>query len=211
VGDAGTIVENDGGGWQLVLSPSTAGLRSVWALDTGEAYAVGVNGEVLHRQTGVWSRETPFTSATLSGVWADKPYDWFAVGDGGEIWQNRGTGWLPMLSPRRDDLFDVFGSDSAFVFAVGEMDSLLFYDQVQWQPLLPIPTERYHAIWATICPLTAAAATAALSPRERALHCSNTYFAGTEGTVARVTLLGTYEILAGPHRGTAFPGVVPAR
>ena len=64
---------------------------------------------------------TAFSTRDLNAVWADKPGDWFAVGDGGKIWQNRGAGWTPMASPRSDDLFDVLGSDSAYVWAVGDV------------------------------------------------------------------------------------------
>jgi hypothetical protein len=70
----------------------------------------------------------------LRAIWADKPRDWFVVGDNGEIWQERGSGWTAMASPRTDDLHDVFGSDSAFVFTVGDADSILFYDGFTWSP-----------------------------------------------------------------------------
>jgi len=131
-------------------------------------------------------------------VWADKPRDWFAVGDGGEIWRNDGSGWAPMNSPRSGDLLAVAGSDSAFVFAAGEIDSVLFYDRIAWTPVVPNPTTRLETIWATVCPLPPLAA--GESRRSRAaLHCSNTYLAGSSETMVRYTLLGTYEILHGPR------------
>ncbi len=163
------------------------------ALSTGEAYAVGAAGTIVHRVAGVWSAPAPFTSARLRAVWADKPRDWFAVGDGGEIWQERGAGWSLMASPRTDDLYDVHGSDSAYVFAVGDTDSILFYDQVAWRTLEPNPAGRLESIWATIC----AVPPAPLSNRDVAVHCSNTYFAGRSGVVTRFTLFGSYERLAG--------------
>jgi hypothetical protein len=70
---------------------------------------------------------------------------------------------------------------------------VLFYDQIAWRALVPVPRGRFEAIWATICPVPFPAGNAAAS-----VHCSNTYFAGSEMTVARYTLLGTYEILSGP-------------
>ncbi len=194
VGDNGVILQHDGFAWQSVISPSLESLHGVWALKTGEAYAVGTRGEVLRRFAGAWNREPAFTSVTLRAVWADKPDDWFAVGDGGEIWQNRGTGWKQMSSTRSGDLYDVFGSDSAYVFVSGAVDSVLFYDQTGWQPIAPTPAARLEAIWAIVCALPNSTGRSAGSP----MHCSNSYFAGTEGTVARYTLLGTWEILAGP-------------
>jgi hypothetical protein len=194
VGDGGTIIENDGSGWTKATSPTGADLRGVWALGSGEAYAVGVGGSVAHRSGGAWTLETGFTGADLNSVWADKPRDWFAVGDGGEIWQNRGSGWMPMSSPRSGDLLVVAGSDSAFVFAAGAIDSVLFYDQLEWTPIAPNPTKRLEGIWATVCPLSPVASSGAA-----ALHCSNTYLAGSSEAMARYTLIGTYEILHAPR------------
>ena len=79
-----------------------------------------------------------------------------------------------MASPQSDDLHDVFGSDSAYVWAVGDTDSILFYDQISWQPVRPNPSGHLDAIWATICAISVAADGA---------HCSNTFFAGAGGAV----------------------------
>jgi hypothetical protein len=194
VGTGGVIVSNDGSGWTKETSPTSATLDGVWAFPAGEAYAVGAAGTVIHRVAGVWSFVAPFTPSRLRAVWADKPGDWFAVGDNGEIWQRRSAGWTAMTSPRSDDLYDVFGSDSAFVFAAGDADSVLFYDGFDWRPLVPRVATRLEGIWATICalPPMPAAATAGF-------HCSNTYFAGTSSVATRVTLLGSYEVMNDPR------------
>jgi hypothetical protein len=136
----------------------------------------------------------PFTASRLRAIWADKPHDWFVVGDNGEIWQERGAGWTAMVSPRADNLHDVFGSDSAFVFTAGEADSVLFYDGFEWTPIAPRVADRLQAVWATVCDLP-------LQPgAERgALHCSNTYFAGTTSVITRFTLLGSYEVMNDPR------------
>jgi len=194
VGTGGVIIANDGSGWVKQTSPTSATLEGVWALPDGEAYAVGEAGTVVHRAAGVWSLEAPFTSSRLRAIWADKPRDWFAVGDNGEIWQRRSAGWTAMTSPRTDDFYDVFGSDSAFVFAAGDADSVLFFDGFEWSPLVPRVATRLEGIWATICALPPMPATTAAT-----LHCSNTYFAGTTSVATRVTLLGSYEIMNDPR------------
>jgi photosystem II stability/assembly factor-like uncharacterized protein len=163
----------------------------VWGLVDGDVVAVGAGGVVIATDgVAPWAVVPAFTARDLNAVWADKPGDWFAVGDAGEIWQDRGAGWMPMSSPRGDDFHDVFGSDSAYVWAVGDADSILFYDQIAWRPIAPNPSGRLDAIWATICPLSLAARGAA-----RDVHCSNTYFAGAGGFLAYYTLLNTYDDL----------------
>ncbi len=192
VGANGVIVEYDGGGWQTVTSPTSADLYGVWGLDNGEVIAVGGGGVVIRSDgVGPWAVVPAFTATDLNAVWADKPGDWFAVGDAGGIWQERGAGWIPMVSPRGDDFHDVFGSDSAYVWAVGNADSILFYDQIEWLPVAPNASGRLDAVWATICPLSLAAG----DPVGTA-HCSNTYFAGAGGAFARYTLFNTFEELS---------------
>jgi len=119
------------------------------------------------------------------------------VGDNGEIWQERGAGWTQMVSPRSDDFYSVFGSDSAFVFAAGAADSILFYDGIDWKPVAPRYTDRMEGIWATVCALPPSPAPP--RPAPAGFHCSNTYFCGTASVVTRFTLLGTYEVLNDPR------------
>lgn len=203
VGDHGIILERSGAVWNLVASNTTQTLRGVWALADGEAYAVGDAGTVVHRTGGTWSPVTAFSSSTLRSVWAaprkspnpPNPRDWFAVGDNGEIWQERGSGWTQMDSRRTDDFYCIAGSDSAFVWAAGEADSILWYDGFDWKPIAPRYAKRLEGIWAFVCPVARAASPAAAA----ALHCSNTYFAGTTSVVTRYTLLGSYEVLNDPR------------
>jgi hypothetical protein len=101
-----------------------------------------------------------------------------------------------MVSPRTDDFYSIFGSDSAFVFAAGAADSILFYDGFDWRPIAPRHANRLEAIWATVCALPPPSPPGAAPS---AFHCSNTYFAGTASVVTRFTLLGSYEILNDPR------------
>jgi hypothetical protein len=100
-----------------------------------------------------------------------------------------------MISPRTDDFYSVFGSDSAFVFAAGAADSVLFYDGFDWRPIAPRRADRLEAIWATVCALPPSPGPAPAA----GFHCSNTYFAGTTSVVTRFTLLGSYEVLNDPR------------
>ncbi|HET6462419.1 MAG TPA: hypothetical protein VFH33_01355 [Candidatus Krumholzibacteria bacterium] len=203
VGDHGIILQRSGGVWNTVASGSTsANWYGVYALADGEAYAVGDAGTVAHRTGATWSAVTAFTTSRLRAVWAaprespspPHPRDWFAVGDNGEIWQERGSGWTPMVSPRTDDFYCIAGSDSAFVWAAGDADSILFYDGFDWRPKAPRYAGRLEGIWAFVCPLARALPAAAAG-----LHCSNTYFAGTTSVVTRFTLLGSYEVMNDPR------------
>ena len=49
VGDAGTILERQGGAWIDVASGTNANLTSVWGLPSGEVFAAGQGGVVLAR------------------------------------------------------------------------------------------------------------------------------------------------------------------
>ena len=195
VGDHGIILERSGGAWNVVASGSSSvNWYGVYALQDGEAYAVGDAGTIAHRTGGTWAAVPAFTASRLRSVWADKPDDWFAVGDNGEIWQERGSGWTQMVSPRTDDFYCIAGSDSAFVWAAGDADSILFYDGFDWRPKAPRYADRLEAIWAFVCPISAPSPASA-----RALHCSNTYFAGTTSVITRFILLGSYEVMNDPR------------
>jgi hypothetical protein len=195
VGSSGVILSRSGAVWNIDASPVRHTLNGVYALaPSGEAYAVGDSGAVAHRVGGVWSAVPPFTGSRLRSIWADKPRDWFAVGDNGEIWQERGAGWHQMVSPRTDDFYSIFGSDSAFVFVAGAADSILFYDGFDWRPVAPRHADRLEGIWATVCALPPSPVEAAAG-----FHCSNTYFAGNASVVTRFTLLGSYENLNDPR------------
>jgi hypothetical protein len=183
--------------WNFQASGTTNHLNGVYALPDGEAYAVGDSGVVTHRVAGTWSVVPKFTSSRLRSVWADKPRDWFAAGDNGEIWQERGAGWKQMVSPRTDDFYAITGSDSAFVFAAGAADSILFYDGFDWRPIAPRHADRLEGIWATTCALPPSLSAPGAS--FAGLHCSNTYFAGTTSVVTRFTLLGSYEVMNDPR------------
>jgi hypothetical protein len=102
-----------------------------------------------------------------------------------------------MISPRTDDFYSIFGSDSAFVFAAGAADSILFYDGFDWRPIAPRYANRLEGIWATVCALPPLPAPRGSS--RAGLHCSNTYFAGTTSVVTRFTLLGSYEVMNDPR------------
>jgi hypothetical protein len=107
------------GQWCVETSP-VAGilLRDVWAVTTGDVFAVGDDGTILRRANNTWTAMESGTTENLLGVWAASSNDVWAVGQGGTILRYDGASWAP-VGDFTIDIRAVWGAGPNDVFLVG--------------------------------------------------------------------------------------------
>lgn len=147
VGDAGTILHYDGSAWSEMLSGTASDLRCLWGTSSYDVFAAGSEGTVLHYDGSTWERISYNPSWDLSGVWGTSKSDVYCVGvDGtsgheGTAFHYDGSSWRIVANADRR-LWNVWGSSSTEVFAVGDSGRMLHYDGVAWS------TSRTGPVWA---------------------------------------------------------------
>jgi len=154
VGALGGILEydgNDGFVWTLERDQGDhPDLLDLWVDASGEAFAVGADGEVVRRDPdGTWAVEDSTVSVDLRAVWGRSPDDLYAVGDGGAIVHRDGTGWST-IGDLGVDLTGIAGTDDGDLFVVGQAGGAFHWDGERWNPVrIPgdVPSLRaVHAI-----------------------------------------------------------------
>ena len=65
VGEAGRILHQDGTGWRVSPSPTSATLYAVWGASASERWAVGARGTLRHYEGSRWTPVLPFTEVDL--------------------------------------------------------------------------------------------------------------------------------------------------
>lgn len=71
---------NAAGSWQIVTSPTTKELYSLFMISSSEGWAVGLNGVILHYSGGSWSLYTSPTTNNLYSVHMLSSFDGWATG-----------------------------------------------------------------------------------------------------------------------------------
>ena len=71
---------NAAGSWQIVTSPTTKELYSLFMISSSEGWAVGLNGVILHYSGGSWSLYTSPTTNSLYSVHMLSSFDGWAMG-----------------------------------------------------------------------------------------------------------------------------------
>jgi hypothetical protein len=144
-GGAGIILHYDGSAWSQMLIGITN--RCLWGTSSHDVYAAGSGGSVLHYDGSTWTSMSTGNFWELSGIWATSSSDIYCVGvDGtsgyeGTVFHYDGSSWRPVAHADRR-LWNVWGSSSTDVFAVGDGTTVLHYDGVAWSR---IPT---GPVWA---------------------------------------------------------------
>jgi hypothetical protein len=88
---------------------------------SSEGWAVGAGGTIAKWDGSRWNSQTQPVLEELNGVWLASSADGWTVGDTGRIIRYNGVYWnLYHTLPSMADLFDVHGSASNTVWAVGE-------------------------------------------------------------------------------------------
>ena len=134
MGTNGTILFNDGLGWNPQASGTTDVLMAVTSPDADHAWAVGQDGLILFDGGTGWAPEASGVSTWLYGACAlDAAHAW-AVGQDGVILFNDGTGWAPQASGTTEWLYGVCATTPDDAWAVGANGTVLRYDGAAWAP-----------------------------------------------------------------------------
>jgi hypothetical protein len=139
VGRSGSIARFNGTSWEALNEESLVNLHDIHVSDAG-ALAVGTAGTVIRQDGTVWVSENVDSRYELSGVWetngisvavgryAPNNIDWNQA-----ILMNTGSGWTDTgVVGNAHRLFDVWGSGSTDVYAVGWGGEILHYDGGAW-------------------------------------------------------------------------------
>ncbi len=131
VGTDGTVVTNDGGGWQQQDAGTAEDLYGVIAFATDDVTVVGANGTILHFDGSGWSSQVSGTVFLLREVWGSAGDNLFAVGDRGTLLRYDGSSWSAVGSGTTLLLNDVWGVGDD-VWVTGINDTVLHYDGSTW-------------------------------------------------------------------------------
>jgi hypothetical protein len=83
----GVVYSFDGNNWtkHYTGTPEWKAVYDVWAVNSTEVFAVGIDGTIMHYDGSDWNKEESGTDKHLWGVWGSSPSDMFAVGADGTI------------------------------------------------------------------------------------------------------------------------------
>ncbi len=154
VGEAGRILHQDGTGWRVSPSPTSATLHALWGASASDLWAVGESGTLLHGDGTGWTVVPlePPTSHALYAVWGASASDIWAVGARGTLRHYDGTRWSPVLPFTEVDLIALWGAGPEDVYALGRgaEESLLFhYDGKTWTSEAVPYGGLFHTLWGT--------------------------------------------------------------
>jgi hypothetical protein len=152
VGDNGTIRRNDGTGWQIEQTGSSANFIDVWGNENGHVYVVGDNGTIQHYDGLVWQTMVSNTSQRMTSVCGTAVGDIFAVGFNGTIRQLTldGNGqWIAMSSGTGQNLLAVWAFDESNVVAAGDNGTIRIYDGTSWESFISGTSAAFTGIWGT--------------------------------------------------------------
>jgi len=155
-GDGGTILHYDGSTWSQMSSGTENDLRCLWGNSSTDVYAAGAEGAVLHYDGSTWTNLSTEPAWDLRGIWASSRSDIYCVGGDlnygygeGFILHYDGSSWRPEMS-LDGMLWNVWGSSSTDIFAVGDYGKVLHYDGVTWTQMSVWGwSARARAIWAS--------------------------------------------------------------
>ena len=169
VGSGGAIVHWDGSAWSRVIGVNAPDLRAIWGSASNDVWAVGgtTSGAVLHWNGSAWTSMQVSAPGPLNGVGGTGPNDAWAVGDDGATMHWNGSGWSSVASPftlppdastgsgiavgepGSNELYAVWGSGQADVWATGEGGAILHFDGSAWSEVRSgVSIPNLGAVWA---------------------------------------------------------------
>ena len=157
----GVIYHYNGASWGKMDIPTRDRLEDVWGASATDVFAVGYNYETLNssilRYDGTtWIKMESPEKVILNAIWGSSASDVFAVGTNSEtcypaILHYDGTIWREWTCPILDtnNLWDVWGTASDNVYAVGDYGAILHYNGISWSVVVPpeIGVGSLFAIW----------------------------------------------------------------
>jgi len=156
-GDAGVVLRrNKDGVWSQETTNSVANLQSIYAIGSGQLWAMAELGSALKLNGGVWSpTKMPKATTTLRAVTASPGGRLFAAGDEGYLAATTDGTWEATLAndPDGRDLFGLWAQSDTDCWAIGSKGALLHYVGKKWN-LSEIDgtymkTRSFSALWGT--------------------------------------------------------------
>jgi hypothetical protein len=122
VGSDGLILQDSGGGFVAVSSPSDESLYTVHGA-AGVTYAVGGHSSatILRTEGTSWVDDSPALAPQLNGIFVRSATEAVAVGNQGAIWVRDAAGWTEdsRHDPLYYDLHATWADDQGGLWAVG--------------------------------------------------------------------------------------------
>jgi hypothetical protein len=152
VGREGTIVNNDGTGWERIypISVGDEGFYAVWGSDPGIFWMAGSYGALYYDYYGSCGQVGAPTNEHLYDLWGTGMENVWAVGNNGTILHydgNLNNTWDSVSSPTDDCLYGICGSAADDTWAVGANGTVLYYDGESWQQLPPPTSYQLNECW----------------------------------------------------------------
>lgn len=142
VGDAGTILHNDGTAWTAMTSGSSQTLYSVWGSSESDVYAVGDSGLVLHYNGTNWTSVATATVEVLPDV-TGTATDVLAINATGTVISDSFVNYTATGVALRS----IWGSSGSDIFVAGAAGSVLHYDGSTWTPMASVTGQVLNSIW----------------------------------------------------------------
>ena len=132
VGNAGTIIHYDGYQFNLMDSPVTNNLNSVWGINQ-RVYVVGDNGVFLYFNGNAWEKITTDSQINLNSVWGISDSKLYLVGNEGTVLLYNGNSVSPMSSPSNKSLYGIHGRSDTEIYSVGASGTVITFNGVSWE------------------------------------------------------------------------------
>lgn len=148
VGQAGTILHNQGSGWVKEPVGTAADIQSVFGVGSFEVMAVGLGGTVLRRIDGLWQAEDAGVTFDLYDGWASGTKNIWVVGDQGTVLRNEGNGWTTVDPGVLAAFRTIWGASATDIWIAGGGGKIARFDGTQWADLSTADENDWFSIWA---------------------------------------------------------------
>jgi hypothetical protein len=119
-----TMLRYDGDHWSAATRGAVSSLRDVWCSDSGDAIAVGVDGNAFRRTGDVWTTMEFPTNRNMFAVFGTPDGHVFAAGFGGYVLHYDGSSWKTELN-LGVSYYDIWGTSATEVWVVGDQGRII--------------------------------------------------------------------------------------
>jgi len=148
------VLTPPGATWLSQNTPFGGGARvkSVAGISTGQLAAISFDGEIATRNNNIWTtRNNPRSGYKLFSIDMFNTTIGYIVGEGGTIIRTLdGSNWNLMNPPAgfASTLINIYAGTSSTAWAVGQDESILFYDGASWTSKYPtgIPSKQLNRV-----------------------------------------------------------------
>lgn len=141
-GEKGTIIKNDGGGFEQMESGVEVDLMDIAILDEDTFYAVGEKGTIIKWNGEKWEKEVSGVEYRLNAIAASDKWGIWVVGNNGVLLEKKGGVWLMSnIANPSSNLNGIWIADNGEVFAVGTLGTIVKYDGFLWKQQLSNDTK----------------------------------------------------------------------